>query len=81
LKKSRENKKSVTQEVILLLIEPLPNPPLKQIRGGYKSLWLKVLHPFPYCLREGDGGRVQKNKKWKNNIFETPTLFKLHSNF
>jgi hypothetical protein len=34
----------------------------------------------PDC-REGDGGRVQKNKKWKNNTFETPTLFKLKSNF
>jgi hypothetical protein len=37
------------------VVLPLPNPPLKQIRGGYKSLWLNVLHPFPYCLREGEG--------------------------
>jgi hypothetical protein len=29
------------------------------------------LHPFPYYLREGEGGRVQENKKWKNSAFET----------
>jgi hypothetical protein len=59
--------------VVLLFNEPLPNPPLKQIRGGNKTLWFKALHPFPYCLREGDGGRVQKNKKWNNRTFETPS--------
>ena len=61
----------MSQKVILLFIEPLPNPPLKQTMGGYKSLLFKVMRPFPYCLREGDGGRVQKNKKWKNSTFET----------
>jgi hypothetical protein len=25
-------------------------------------LKLSELRPFPYCLREGDGGRVKKNK-------------------
>jgi hypothetical protein len=25
--------------------------------------------------REGDGGRVQKNKKWKNSTFETTSSY------
>jgi len=54
-----------------MFTKPLPSPPLKQIRGGYISLTLKLLHPFPYCLREGDGGRVQKNKRRMNCTFET----------
>jgi len=48
----------------LIVFKPLPNPPLKQIRGGNNSLLCKVLHPFPYCLREGDGGWVQKKKNY-----------------
>jgi hypothetical protein len=46
----------------LIFIETLPNPPLKQIRGGDRSLWFRELRPFFYFLREGDGGRVKKNK-------------------
>ncbi len=33
-----QNEKRLFQKVILLFFKPLPNPPLKQIRGGYKSL-------------------------------------------
>jgi hypothetical protein len=66
----------MSQMVTLLFIKPLPSPPLKQIRGGYKSLLIKELHPFPYCLGEGGGGRVQKNKKWKNSTLETISFIK-----
>jgi len=67
----------LSQKVILLFTGPLPSPrcsgagsPLKQIRGGCISFTLKLLHPFPYWLREGDGGRVQKIKREMNSTFD-----------
>jgi hypothetical protein len=46
-----------------VIFKPLPNPRLKQIRGGNCILLFNELYPFPYCLSEGDRGRVQQNKR------------------
>jgi hypothetical protein len=53
----------VYNTLFYLYSKPHPNPPLKQIRGGHKSVMSVRLSPFPYCLREGVGGRV-KNKRY-----------------
>ena len=47
----RNQGKRLSQKVIFLFSEPLPNPPLKQSSGGNMLLNIKLLHPFPYCLR------------------------------
>jgi hypothetical protein len=51
--------------VILDYHEPYPRPLPLRIREGEYKLLINCLS-FPYCLREGEGGRVKKKIRFSS---------------